>query len=45
MTEAAAEAAAELPAPPEQAQAVFGERFADAVRYAELLADAGCAGG
>ncbi|MCZ4122398.1 16S rRNA (guanine(527)-N(7))-methyltransferase RsmG [Streptomyces sp. H39-S7] len=41
MTEAAAEAAAELPAPPEQAQAVFGERFADAVRYAELLADAG----
>ncbi|MCZ4094805.1 16S rRNA (guanine(527)-N(7))-methyltransferase RsmG [Streptomyces sp. SID13666] len=41
VTEAAAEAAAELPAPPEQAQAVFGERFADAVRYAELLADAG----
>lgn len=41
MTEAAAEAAAELPVPPEQAQAVFGERFADAVRYAELLADAG----
>ncbi|MCM2420420.1 16S rRNA (guanine(527)-N(7))-methyltransferase RsmG [Streptomyces sp. RKAG293] len=41
VTEEAAEAAAELPAPPEQAQAVFGERFADAVRYAELLADAG----
>lgn len=35
------EAAADLPAPPEQAAAVFGERFADALRYAELLADAG----
>jgi 16S rRNA (guanine527-N7)-methyltransferase len=35
------EAAAELPAPPEQAGAVFGDRFADALRYAELLADAG----
>jgi len=35
------EAAAELPAPPEQARAVFGDRFADALRYAELLADAG----
>jgi 16S rRNA (guanine527-N7)-methyltransferase len=35
------EAAAELPAPPQQAAAVFGDRFADAVRYAELLADAG----
>jgi 16S rRNA (guanine527-N7)-methyltransferase len=35
------EAAAELPAPPEQAATVFGDRIADAVRYAELLADAG----
>jgi 16S rRNA (guanine527-N7)-methyltransferase len=35
------EAAADLPAPPEQARAVFGDRFADALRYAELLADAG----
>jgi 16S rRNA (guanine527-N7)-methyltransferase len=35
------EAAAELPAPPPQAAAVFGDRFADVVRYAELLADAG----
>ena len=35
------EAAAELPQPPEGAQAVFGESLADAVRYAELLADAG----
>jgi 16S rRNA (guanine527-N7)-methyltransferase len=35
------EAAAELPAPPEQARAVFGDRFADALRYAGLLADAG----
>ncbi|MEE4541046.1 16S rRNA (guanine(527)-N(7))-methyltransferase RsmG [Streptomyces sp. V4-01] len=35
------EAAAELPAPPQQAAAVFGDRFADAVRYAELLSDAG----
>lgn len=35
------EAAAELPTPPEQARAVFGDRFADALRYAELLADAG----
>ncbi|MEU9874745.1 16S rRNA (guanine(527)-N(7))-methyltransferase RsmG [Streptomyces phaeochromogenes] len=33
--------AAELPPAPEQARAVFGDRFADAVRYAELLADAG----
>ena len=35
------EAAAELPAPPEQAGAVFGDRLADALRYAELLADVG----
>jgi 16S rRNA (guanine527-N7)-methyltransferase len=35
------EAAAELPAPPEQARTVFGDRFADAVRYAGLLADVG----
>ncbi|MBV9022901.1 MAG: 16S rRNA (guanine(527)-N(7))-methyltransferase RsmG [Streptomycetaceae bacterium] len=33
--------AAELPPAPEQARAIFGDRFADAVRYAELLADAG----
>ncbi|MFM9368944.1 16S rRNA (guanine(527)-N(7))-methyltransferase RsmG [Streptomyces sp. Da 82-17] len=33
--------AAELPPAPEQAREVFGERFTDAVRYAELLADAG----
>ncbi|SDD71804.1 16S rRNA (guanine(527)-N(7))-methyltransferase RsmG [Streptomyces prasinopilosus] len=33
--------AAELPPAPEQAREVFGERFADAVRYAELLAEAG----
>ncbi|MFD6620268.1 16S rRNA (guanine(527)-N(7))-methyltransferase RsmG [Streptomyces albidoflavus] len=33
--------AAELPPAPEQARAVFGDRFLDAVRYAELLADAG----
>ncbi|MFE1248934.1 16S rRNA (guanine(527)-N(7))-methyltransferase RsmG [Streptomyces sp. NPDC058735] len=33
--------AAELPTAPEQAREVFGERFADAVRYAELLAEAG----
>ncbi|WP_328632950.1 16S rRNA (guanine(527)-N(7))-methyltransferase RsmG [Streptomyces sp. NBC_00356] len=33
--------AAELPPAPEQARVVFGERFPDAVRYAELLADAG----
>ncbi|MDX6355381.1 MAG: rRNA (guanine527-N7)-methyltransferase [Streptomyces sp.] len=39
MTEAAAEP--ELPPPPEQARTVFGDRFADALRYAELLADAG----
>ncbi|MES4886984.1 16S rRNA (guanine(527)-N(7))-methyltransferase RsmG [Streptomyces sp. NPDC096012] len=32
---------AELPPAPEQAREVFGERFADAVRYAELLAEAG----
>ncbi|MFD3513207.1 16S rRNA (guanine(527)-N(7))-methyltransferase RsmG [Streptomyces sp. NPDC058657] len=35
------EAAAELPQAPEEAQAVFGEFFPQAVRYAELLADAG----
>jgi 16S rRNA (guanine527-N7)-methyltransferase len=39
VTEAAAEP--ELPPPPEQARTVFGDRFADALRYAELLADAG----
>ncbi|WP_405616323.1 16S rRNA (guanine(527)-N(7))-methyltransferase RsmG [Streptomyces sp. NBC_00076] len=33
--------AAELPPAPEQACEVFGDRFADAVRYAELLAEAG----
>lgn len=33
--------AAELPPAPQEARAVFGERFPDAVRYAELLADAG----
>ncbi|MER6533088.1 16S rRNA (guanine(527)-N(7))-methyltransferase RsmG [Streptomyces sp900105755] len=33
--------AAELPPAPEQAREVFGERFGDAVRYAELLAEAG----
>jgi 16S rRNA (guanine527-N7)-methyltransferase len=33
--------AAELPPAPEQAHAIFGDRFADAVRYAELLADVG----
>src|SRR5262249_23570507 len=33
--------AAQLPAAPEQAKAVFGERFAHAGRYAELLAEAG----
>ena len=33
--------AVELPPAPEQARDVFGDRFADAVRYAELLADAG----
>ncbi|MFI6640422.1 16S rRNA (guanine(527)-N(7))-methyltransferase RsmG [Streptomyces sp. NPDC050504] len=33
--------AAELPQAPEEARAVFGEYFPDAVRYAELLADAG----
>ncbi|MFE9251923.1 16S rRNA (guanine(527)-N(7))-methyltransferase RsmG [Streptomyces sp. NPDC007088] len=33
--------AAQLPPAPEEARKVFGERFADAVRYAELLADAG----
>ncbi|WP_030676857.1 16S rRNA (guanine(527)-N(7))-methyltransferase RsmG [Streptomyces sp. NRRL B-1347] len=32
---------AELPPAPEQAREVFGERFPDAVRYAELLAEAG----
>lgn len=30
-----------LPPAPEQAREVFGDRFADAVRYAELLAEAG----
>lgn len=33
--------AAELPPAPEQAREVFGDRFADAVRYAQLLAEAG----
>jgi len=33
--------AAELPPAPEQAREVFGDRFVDAVRYAELLAEAG----
>ncbi|MFJ3306049.1 16S rRNA (guanine(527)-N(7))-methyltransferase RsmG [Streptomyces sp. NPDC086549] len=33
--------AAELPPAPEKAREVFGDRFADAVRYAELLAEAG----
>ncbi|WP_210573457.1 16S rRNA (guanine(527)-N(7))-methyltransferase RsmG [Streptomyces sp. GESEQ-4] len=33
--------AVELPPAPEQAREVFGDRFADAVRYAELLAQAG----
>ncbi|MER5909795.1 16S rRNA (guanine(527)-N(7))-methyltransferase RsmG [Streptomyces sp. NPDC001982] len=33
--------AVELPPAPEQARDVFGDRFADAVRYAELLAEAG----
>ncbi|WP_432162249.1 16S rRNA (guanine(527)-N(7))-methyltransferase RsmG [Streptomyces tendae] len=33
--------AAELPPVPEQAHDVFGDRYADAVRYAELLAEAG----
>lgn len=33
--------AAELPPVPEQAREVFGDRYADAVRYAELLAEAG----
>ena len=32
---------AELPQAPKEAQAVFGEFFPEAVRYAELLADAG----
>ncbi|MFE7765165.1 16S rRNA (guanine(527)-N(7))-methyltransferase RsmG [Streptomyces sp. NPDC057438] len=31
----------ELPPAPEQARDVFGDRYADAVRYAELLAEAG----
>ncbi|GAB3950468.1 16S rRNA (guanine(527)-N(7))-methyltransferase RsmG [Streptomyces sparsus] len=30
-----------LPPPPEAAEEVFGDRLSDAVRYAELLADAG----
>ncbi|KQX62394.1 16S rRNA (guanine(527)-N(7))-methyltransferase RsmG [Streptomyces sp. NBC_00080] len=33
--------AAELPPAPEVAREVFGDRFGDAVRYAELLAEAG----
>ncbi|MES4902311.1 MULTISPECIES: 16S rRNA (guanine(527)-N(7))-methyltransferase RsmG [unclassified Streptomyces] len=33
--------AAELPPAPEEAREVFGERFLEAVRYAELLADVG----
>ncbi|MEV0275085.1 16S rRNA (guanine(527)-N(7))-methyltransferase RsmG [Streptomyces sp. NPDC050610] len=33
--------AGELPPAPEAAREVFGERFPEAVRYAELLADAG----
>ncbi|KPI07787.1 Ribosomal RNA small subunit methyltransferase G [Actinobacteria bacterium OK074] len=33
--------AAELPPAPDEAREVFGDRFADAVRYAELLAEAG----
>ncbi|EGX60745.1 16S rRNA methyltransferase GidB [Streptomyces zinciresistens K42] len=33
--------AAELPPAPDKAREVFGDRFADAVRYAELLAEAG----
>ncbi len=33
--------AAELPPAPEQARTAFGDRFGDAVRYAELLADVG----
>ncbi|WP_043502397.1 16S rRNA (guanine(527)-N(7))-methyltransferase RsmG [Streptomyces glaucescens] len=33
--------ASELPPAPEHARDVFGDRFADAVRYAELLAEAG----
>jgi 16S rRNA (guanine527-N7)-methyltransferase len=33
--------AAELPPAPEEAREVFGERFSEAVRYAELLADIG----
>jgi 16S rRNA (guanine527-N7)-methyltransferase len=33
--------AAELPPAPEQAREVFGDRYEDAVRYAELLAGAG----
>ncbi|MEH0545486.1 16S rRNA (guanine(527)-N(7))-methyltransferase RsmG [Streptomyces sp. B21-105] len=33
--------AAELPSAPEVAREVFGDRFDDAVRYAELLAEAG----
>ncbi|MGZ3116578.1 16S rRNA (guanine(527)-N(7))-methyltransferase RsmG [Streptomyces sp. H62] len=33
--------AAELPPAPDKAHDVFGDRYADAVRYAELLAEAG----
>ncbi len=39
--ESVSESAAELPPAPEQARTIFGDRYADAVRYAELLADAG----
>lgn len=35
------EEAAELPPAPKAAEEVFGERFPEAVRYGELLADAG----
>ncbi|GAA0446153.1 16S rRNA (guanine(527)-N(7))-methyltransferase RsmG [Streptomyces sp. NPDC046215] len=35
------EEAAELPPAPPEAQAVFGDRLPEAIRYAELLADAG----
>ncbi|WP_415947712.1 16S rRNA (guanine(527)-N(7))-methyltransferase RsmG [Streptomyces sp. KLOTTS4A1] len=41
MTETSELPSSELPPAPEQARAVFGARFDDAVRYAELLADAG----
>ncbi|MEU2867818.1 16S rRNA (guanine(527)-N(7))-methyltransferase RsmG [Streptomyces olivoreticuli] len=35
------EEAAELPPPPPEARVVFGDRLPEAIRYAELLADAG----